>query len=61
MLRPVKVLGGVFVLRRIAAPYMPALQAQPQVYPRIPHLQALFAPGLIGIPELDLIQMATTL
>jgi len=42
MLRRMKVFGRVLVLRLIAAADMSALQAQPQVYPRCAHREALF-------------------
>jgi hypothetical protein len=35
---PVKVFRGVLVLRRVAAPDVPAMQTAAQVHPRIPHL-----------------------
>jgi hypothetical protein len=43
MLGGVKVFGGVFVLRRIAASYVAARQAQAQVEPGVAHLQTFFA------------------
>jgi hypothetical protein len=39
----VEVAGGVLVLGGIAAPDVPALKADAQVYPSIPYLQAIFA------------------
>lgn len=38
----VEVLGGMLILRRVAASDVPALQAQPQVNPGIAHFQTLF-------------------
>src|SRR6185436_12177075 len=38
-----EVLGGVLVLRIVAAPDVPALHAEPQVHPRVAHRQALLA------------------
>jgi hypothetical protein len=35
-------LGGVFVLRRIATTHVSATQAEPQVNPGVAHLQAFF-------------------
>ncbi len=57
MLRCVKVLGGVFVLGRIATAYVTAGEAEPQVYPGIPHLQTLFAAPGAWTYVLDFIQM----
>lgn len=48
MLARVKMLGGVFVFRRIAAAYMPAREAKPQMHPRVAHLQAFFAAFAAG-------------
>jgi hypothetical protein len=45
MFGPVKMFGRMFVLRRIAASHMAALQAHSQVNPSVTHLQAFFAPG----------------
>ncbi len=53
----VKVLRGVLVLRRIAAPHMAASQTETQVNPGISSLNAIFANVLVGILEFDLIQM----
>jgi hypothetical protein len=55
VLGAVEVLGGVFVFRRIAATDMAALQAQPQVHPRVTHLQALFAALCVWGDWLDLV------
>src|SRR5947209_20226465 len=57
MLRPVKVLRGVPVLRRIAAAHVAARETEPQVDPRIARLEALFAAFLTGMPDLDLVEM----
>jgi hypothetical protein len=54
-----KVLGGVFMLRRIAAPDMPALQAHPQMNPGASYLQALLATLRRRFDLLNLIQMRT--
>ena len=43
MLRRVVVLGGVLVLRRIAAADMTALEAEPQVHPGVTDGQAFLA------------------
>src|SRR5713226_10051564 len=53
----VKVLGGVFVLGRIATAYVTAGEAEAQVYPGIPHLQTLFAALGAWTYVFDLIQM----
>jgi hypothetical protein len=42
MLARVIMLGGVFVLRRIATTHVSATQAEPQVNPGVAHLQAFF-------------------
>jgi hypothetical protein len=52
-----EVFGGVLVLRRIAAPHVPADHAHPQVNPGVAHFHALFADMRAGGGELDLIQM----
>src|SRR4029077_4466004 len=56
MLALVEMLGGVFVLRRVAAPNITALQAEPKMDPSVPFLDALFADMLVGAGELDLIE-----
>jgi hypothetical protein len=55
VLGTVEVLGGVFVFRGVAATDMAALQAQPQVYPAVTHLQALFAALGVRGDLLDLV------
>jgi hypothetical protein len=52
MLRLMEVLGGVLVLRRVAAADVAALQAQAQVNPAITHLHALGADMGVGCSEL---------
>jgi hypothetical protein len=52
-----KMLGGMFVLRRIAAAHVPADHAHPQVNPGVAHFDALCTDVNVGGPELDLIQM----
>ena len=44
MLRLMKVLGGVLVLRTIAAADVSANFAETQVHPRIAYFQTVFAP-----------------
>jgi len=53
----VKVLRSVFILRRIAAPYVPANHAEPQMNPRVAGFQAFFATIRMGFDILNLIQM----
>jgi hypothetical protein len=50
-----KMLGRVFVLRRIAAAHVAALQAHPQVHPRIAQLDAFLANMFRGLGKFDLI------
>jgi hypothetical protein len=50
-----KMFGRVFVFRRIAATYVAALQAHPQVHPRIAHLDAFLANMFRGLGNPDLI------
>jgi hypothetical protein len=57
MLGGVKVLGGVFVLGRIAAADVAATQAQAKMDPSIAHLQALFAAVRVGLYVFNLIEM----
>jgi hypothetical protein len=57
MLRRVVVLRGVLVFRRIAAADMSAGEAQPQVYPNVPHFQTLFAPFRIWFCIVGLLEM----
>jgi hypothetical protein len=57
VIRGVEVLGGVFVLRRIATADVPADQAQSQVDPRVAHFEAFFATPLVCVLDLDLIEM----
>jgi hypothetical protein len=59
MFAAVKVLGGVLVLRRIAAIYLSAGQAQPQVDPGVAHLHAFLTDPRAGVLKFDLIQMRT--
>src|ERR1039457_4359767 len=58
MLGFVIVLGGMFVLRRVAAAHMSAFQAQPQVYPRISKFDALLTNVNFGVRNLDLVEMS---
>jgi hypothetical protein len=54
-----EVLRGMFILGGVATAHVPASQAQPQVHPRIPHLHTLFTNMLVGLLDLDLIEMRT--
>ena len=42
-MRRTEMLGGVRVLRRIAAADVPALEARSQVHPAVPSFEAFFA------------------
>jgi hypothetical protein len=57
MLHLPKVFGCVLVLGRITTPHMPACQTQPQMNPRIAHLDAFFANMFVGVPNFDLVEM----
>jgi hypothetical protein len=57
MVDRMKMLGGVLVLRRIAAADFAARQAQAQVHPFVADLQALFAAFGVRLDRLDLIEM----
>src|SRR5262249_60943704 len=59
MLDLMKMLGGMPILRRIAAPDVSAFQAQAQMHPGIAHLQAFLAAFAAGSDFLDLFQMST--
>jgi hypothetical protein len=51
----VKMLGGMLVLRRIAASHVPAFQAHSQMYPRIAGLDAILANMFGRIAELNFV------
>ena len=57
MLQFVEMLGRVLVLRRVAAPHVPARQTQAQVDPCITCLNAFLANMLVGILNFDLVEM----
>lgn len=59
MVRGVEVLGGMLILRRIAAAYMPAFEAETQVYPCIPDFQTILAAIRAGRDLSDLVKMCT--
>jgi hypothetical protein len=54
-------LGGMFVLRRIAATHMPANLAEPQVHPGITHFYALLAGVRFWFQVANLIRVRATL
>jgi hypothetical protein len=54
-----EMLGGVLVLRRIAASDVSAGKAQAQVDPVIPHLQAFLASPGVRVDVMNLIQVGT--
>lgn len=60
VLGAVKMLGGVFVLRRVAASDVSALHTEPQVHPGVAHLQALFATLGVRSYLVDVAFMRTT-
>jgi hypothetical protein len=61
MFRPVKMLGGVFVLRRIAAGRMPASQAHAEVNPCVAGFHAVFTHVFVGGSHFDLVEMRALL
>ncbi len=59
MVRGVEVFGGMFVLRRIAAAYVPAFEAETQVYPCIPDFQTILTASRAGRNLSDSVKMST--
>jgi hypothetical protein len=59
MLGPMIVLGSMFVLGRVAASHMATFQAQPQMYPGVSNLDAVFANMGFGVRDLNLVEMST--
>jgi hypothetical protein len=57
----VEVLGGMLVLRGIAATDVSADHAHAEMNPGVAHLQALFANMRVGVVEFDFIQMVAFL
>jgi hypothetical protein len=57
MLAFVKVFGGVLVLGRVTAANLPALQAEPQMDPSVPHFDTFFAHVLVGAGYLYLVEV----
>src|SRR5579863_1519025 len=56
-MRRMKMFRRMLVLRRIAAPHVPAEKAFPQMHPRVAHLQAFLASLRTRLHRLDLIHM----
>jgi hypothetical protein len=54
-----KMLGGVFILRAVAAAYVAATQTKAQLNPRITQLQAFLTAFGAGIHIFDLTHMLT--
>lgn len=57
----VKMFRGVFVLRRIAAAYVAASQAQAQMDPTVAHLEAFFAAFGLRFDFANLIEVRTAI
>jgi hypothetical protein len=57
MVKPMKMLCGVLVFRRIAASDVSARQTQSQMHPRIAHLHTFFAHVVVCCCDLDSTQM----
>jgi len=53
----VEMLGGVFVLRGVAAANVTATQAQTQMHPTVAHFEAFFASLGLGFNFLNLIEV----
>jgi hypothetical protein len=58
MLAAMKVLRGMFILRRIATADMPAFQAQPQMDPGVSNFHAVFTNLLVCRRNADFIEMS---
>ena len=61
MVNFVEMLGGVLVLRRIAAADVAALQAKSQLDPPVAHFHALRAIVSVGLGNFDGLEMTTWL
>jgi hypothetical protein len=59
MLRLVEMLGGVLVLRRVAAAHMSTAETQSQMVPGIANLHAVFTNVRGGRSDFDLIKVGT--
>ena len=55
------VLGGVLVLRAVAAADVPADETKPQMHPMVPHFQAFLAAGGVRRYVFDLIDVLAAL
>jgi hypothetical protein len=60
MFGPVKMFGGVFILRRIATADVPAFQAHPQMHPGVAHFQTFLAALRARLYVSDLIQVCAS-
>jgi len=58
VLGSVEMFGGVFVLRGVAAAYVTARQAQPQVHPAVSHFQAFLAAFGVRLNIVDLVHVS---
>lgn len=58
MMEAVKVLGGMLVARRIAAPDVAAGETEPQMDPGVAHLQTFFAAVGVRLHVVDLVEMS---
>jgi len=58
MFRAMEVFSGMLVLGRIAAPYVAADQAHPQMDPAVSHFYALVTLVFVGLSKFDLIGMS---
>jgi hypothetical protein len=55
----VEVLCRVLILGRVTTTDMATTQAQTEMYPGIPRLYALFAYMFVGLPDFNLVKVAT--
>jgi hypothetical protein len=58
VLATVKMFGGMFILRRIAAADVSTLEAQAQMNPSVPGFHAVLANVLVRLGKLHLIEMS---
>jgi hypothetical protein len=54
------VLGGMFVLGRVAAAHMSAFQAQPQMDPSVSKFDAFLTNMDLSVRDLDLVEMSAS-
>jgi hypothetical protein len=57
MVGVMKMFGGVFVLRRVAATHVAAYHAHAEMYPSVSHFDALRADVDVSRGEFDLVQV----